>query len=103
MNSILSGAAGAAAHDPEKAAESYNAGMAAIEQGDLEGAIGHFQSSIELDPGSAASYQGLANAYYSAERYEEAISAYDKLLEIEPNEELKQWVDQLRASLSPAA
>jgi len=86
--------------DPEQALEAYNAGLAASEAGDLEGALTQFELSVKLDPNSAAAQQALGGSYYGFERYEEALHAYEKGLELEPNEELQSWVDQFRASLS---
>ncbi len=90
-----------AAHgDPTQA---YNAGMAAAEAGNVEEAITQFEVCVELNPQSVEGYQGLANAYYSAGRYPEALAAYDTLLSLQPNPEMQAWVEQLRASLSAAA
>jgi len=100
MSSLL---VGAGQKNPDQAMEAYNAGVACSEQGDLEEAIKHYEKAVRADGEHLAAHQGLANAYYSLERYQEASVAYDKVLALEPNDELKAWVEQVRASLSSAA
>jgi Flp pilus assembly protein TadD len=90
----------AAHNDPVQA---YNAGVAAMEQGNIEEAVTEFEVCVQLNPQSVEGYQGLANALYGAGRYPEALAAYDMLLSLQPNPELQSWVEQLRASLSAAA
>lgn len=89
--------------NPEAAQQAYNAGAAAGEQGNMDEAIAQYEKSVQFDPTMAAARQALANAYYGAGRYPEALSQYDALLQIQPNEELRTWVEEFRASLSAAA
>ena len=56
-----------------------------------------------LDEFQAPVQNALANAYYAAGRYQEALASFDAALKLEPNPELQSWVDQLRASVSAAA
>jgi flagellar motor switch protein FliG len=74
---------------PEEALNAYNAGVAASEGGRLEEAVQYFETSVQMDPSSSASLQGLANAYYALGRYQEAVATYDQLLQLEPNGELQ--------------
>lgn len=83
--------------------QAYNAGLAALEQGNVEEAIAQLEISVQLDPQSIEAYQAFSNALYSAGRYPEALVAYDALLALSPNPELQTWVEQLRASLAAAA
>ncbi len=99
MDAIL----GTGKPNPAEAAAAYNAAVAATEQGNTEEALRQFEMSVRLDPTSAAAYQGLANTYYGLGRYQEALHAFDGALALEPNEELRKWVEELRASLSAAA
>ena len=89
--------------DPAGAAEAYAAGMAAQEQGNAEEALRQFELSVMLDESQASAQNALANAYYAAGRYQEALASFDAALKLEPNPELQSWVDQLRASVSAAA
>lgn len=100
MSSIL---ARASEQNAQKAEEAYAAGVEADRQGDLEAAVASYEEAVQADSQTVAYVQALANAYYSSERYEEALAAFEKVLELQPNEELKAWVDQLRISLSAAA
>jgi tetratricopeptide (TPR) repeat protein len=48
-------------------------GMRAMNQKDMEGAVGRFTRAIELDPNFAEAYNQRAIAKFLAERYEESI------------------------------
>jgi flagellar motor switch protein FliG len=91
------------AADPAGAAEAYAAGLAAQEQGNAEEALRQFELSVMLDESQATAQSALANAYYAAGRYQEALASFDSALKLEPNPDLQAWVDQLRASVSAAA
>lgn len=97
INTIL---AESKATDPEAALNAYNAGVAAVEAGQIEEGIRQLESSLEQDPSLAVAQYALANAYYSAGRSQEAVATYDAYLQLEPNDELRQWVENLRASIS---
>jgi flagellar motor switch protein FliG len=86
--------------NPEAALAAYNNGAAAQEAGDLDEAIRQFEAAAQSDPQVAAYAQSLGNAYYAAGRYPEALAAFDAALALEPNEELRVWVESVRASLS---
>jgi len=97
LENIMDNSAG---QDPEKALEAYNAGVAAAEQGDTATALEQFKLSVQLDPTNLAARQNLANTYYGSGQFEDALREFEAVLQMEPNEELKTWVEQLRASLS---
>jgi flagellar motor switch protein FliG len=89
--------------DAAGAAEAYTAAMAAQEQGNAEEALRQFELSVMLNEYDPTSQNALANAYYTAGRYQEALASFDAALKLEPNPDLQTWVDQLRASVSAAA
>ncbi len=89
--------------DPQAAIDAYNAGAAASEAGNVDEAIRQYEISVKADVTMAAAHQALAGAYYSAGRYAEALREFDLTLGIEPNDDLKAWVDEFRASLSANA
>jgi flagellar motor switch protein FliG len=91
------------ASNPEGAAQAYSAGMAAQEAGNMDEAIRQYESAVQQDGTSLDALQALATAYYGQARYQEAVQIYDQLLALSPNDELRAWVDDLRASLSAAA
>ena len=94
---------GAGKVDPEAAIAAYNAAVAASEQGNNDEAIRHYESCVKLDPSLAAGHQGLAYAYYTAARYPEALKSFDAALSIEPNDELRAWVEEFRATVAANA
>lgn len=104
MSSGRSGFSGVAGPvDVDGALNAYNAGLAASETGQADEALQQFELSVQLNPGMAASQQALANAYYAMGRYPEALACFDTALQLEPNEELRAWVDEFRASVSANA
>jgi flagellar motor switch protein FliG len=66
-------------------------------------ALSQLEAAAQADPSSVEAVQNLANAYYTAGRYTEAISTYDQLLALQPNAELETWVNELRASIQASA
>jgi tetratricopeptide (TPR) repeat protein len=52
--------------------------------GDTQQAIGNYEHSVRLGP-NANAYANLAFAYFQAERYQDAIGAYEAALEREPS------------------
>ncbi len=97
LSSLL---ADTATRNPQQSQEALAAGTQAMEAGDTDTALQQFELAVQHDPTSLAAHQSLANTYYGLGRYQDALREYDVVLGIEPNEELKVWVDQLRASLS---
>lgn len=89
--------------DPEAAINAYNAAAAAAEAGNTDEAIRQYEACLKSDPSLAAGHQGLAYAYYGVGRYQEALTEFDAALGLEPNDELRAWVDEFRASLAANA
>ncbi|OVE77046.1 hypothetical protein BVX98_03765 [bacterium F11] len=100
MNSIL---AGSTQRKPEEAQEAYQAGLGAMEAGNLEEGIQYLEKCVQSDPEFSDGFQALGTGYYNAGRFEDAVKAFDQYLEKVPNAELQAWVDQVRANLSAAA
>ncbi|MEG4521460.1 tetratricopeptide repeat protein [Microcoleus sp. C2D2] len=55
-------------------------------QGKLEEAIAAYGQAIQLDPKSAAAYNGLGNALYNQGKLEEAIAAYGQAIQLDPKD-----------------
>src|SRR4030042_3086404 len=51
-------------------------------QKDYVRAAQYYEATTRLDPFSAAAYQGLGNSYYAMGRYNEALAAYEKSLNL---------------------
>jgi len=79
--------------DNEKAFEHYNAGMEASQAGKYEEAIEEFRKSLRYNDGIWQTYQYLGSCYYNQGMEEEAVQAYKKALELNPNNrELSEWL-----------
>jgi len=77
----------------EKAFEHYNAGMEASQAGRYEEAIREFKKSIEYNDRIWQTYQYLGSCYYNQAMEEEAVQAYKRALELNPdNRELSEWL-----------
>ena len=48
--------------------------------------VATLQAAIQKDPGNAANYAQLGNAYFDAEQWPSAIEAYERSLKINPND-----------------
>lgn len=63
----------------------YNQGMVRFDAGDYEGAIPDLQMAVKYDAANVDALYDLGNAYRLNENREEAIAAYEKLIELFPN------------------
>ncbi len=62
----------------------FNYGVGDLREGDRAAAKARFEQAIEMDPGLAAAYTGLASLNLEDENYEEALAMADRLLEADP-------------------
>jgi tetratricopeptide (TPR) repeat protein len=74
----------ALALDPDDAATQYNVGVTMVNAGDVEGGIVHIERAIELQPVYPLAYKNIGYAYARIEAYREAVAAFEKYLEQEP-------------------
>jgi len=73
--------------------EYYNAGVSYYEAGQYNEAAPYFEYCTQMNPANASVYQYLGGTYYALGMTAEAVGAYKKALEIDPNnEELKAWL-----------
>lgn len=98
-NAVEAGEAAAAQPNPEAAAASLQQGAQAMEAGRLDEAVQLFRKAIELDSTLWQSYQFLGTALYQMGRHSEALMYYEKLLEFNPDPQLKAWVDSFKAQV----
>jgi tetratricopeptide (TPR) repeat protein len=63
----------------------HQLGVTQQEGGDWDGAIGSFQSAIELNPQSFWSYHKLGEIFLQLEKWQKAVITYEKAIEINPN------------------
>lgn len=62
----------------------YNEGVEAQQEGDLEGAMEMFREAVEIDPGFAPAYTGIATVAIEQGAYEQAAAAAEKAVELDP-------------------
>jgi tetratricopeptide (TPR) repeat protein len=64
----------------------------ALEGGDPDMALLRYEEALGQDPKSAKAWTGKGTSLQQLERYEEALAAYDRALELDPDDELaKRW------------
>ena len=64
----------------------------ALEGGDAQMALKRYREAAEREPGNADAWTGQGVALQYLERYEEALPAYDRALEIDPrHEKARKW------------
>lgn len=73
----------------------------ALEGGDAEMALVRYGEAVERDRRNADAWMGKGVALQYLERYEEALEAYDRALELKPDhEKAKKWRETCRRHLS---
>lgn len=83
-----------------KIEEYYNYGVELFNEEKFEDAIPYFQYCIELDKNYWQAYQYLGNIYYSLGHHSDALSYYEKTIQLNPaDENLKKWVEEFKSSL----
>jgi flagellar motor switch protein FliG len=91
--------------DPVRAQETFQTGTVYYEQGQYPQAIEQFHYAIQAQPDFWQAYQYLGTAYYAQGMVNEAMGAYERMTEINPDPSLRAWVDQWKAQVgqSPRA
>ncbi len=69
---------------PSQARAEYDAGMAEMEQGHREWAVGHFRTAVLTDPDEPLMYEGLGYALLGKGKSDWAVAAYRTALDLEP-------------------
>jgi len=68
--------------------ELYDQAVDCVADGNLDDAIAKYQEAVALDPAFADAWEGLSMALADQERWDEAIVAATKVVELTPNEQL---------------
>jgi flagellar motor switch protein FliG len=87
------------AGDPVKAQEFLQMGAALYEQGNLAEAIQQFHFAIQAQNTFWQAYQYLGAAYAAQGMAPQAVGAYERMTELNPDPALKAWVVQWKASV----
>ncbi len=64
----------------------YQIGFAEMKLKNTDGAIKNFENSIKANPKFDGAYNDLGNVYYSLGKYQDAITNFEKVLELSKNE-----------------
>jgi len=81
--------------DNERAFEHYNKGIELYQAGDAEAAVKEFEESLKYNNAVWQTYQYIGTCYYGLGREEEAVQAYRRALELNPeNEDLRAWLQE---------
>ena len=72
---------GAGIADEEKAKESYNLGVTAMQDGDLMAAEIAFKAAIQFDANFADAYLNLGVIYYGQKEYDKALDMFENAVE----------------------
>lgn len=72
---------------PQIGKEYYTRGLEAYQNGDYETAVQELTRAAAYDTGNVDAYFNLANAYRKMEKNEEAITVYEKVIELFPSTE----------------
>ncbi|MEL0538818.1 tetratricopeptide repeat protein [Staphylococcus debuckii] len=67
--------------NPEAIENYINSGILLAEAGEVEKAEKFFQKALTINPNNGAIYYNLANVYYNAESYNDAIKLYQQALQ----------------------
>jgi hypothetical protein len=66
-------------------AEAMARGVRRLEEGDARGAVASFERAVELEPRNANAWAGLGRALAAAGRPQEARTAYEQVLDLDPD------------------
>lgn len=88
-----------AAPKPEELLET---GAQAHDAGKFDEAVQALRQAIEANPGLWQAYQYMGSALYQMNRASEALIYFDKLVELNPDPEIRAWVDSFKAQVGAA-
>jgi flagellar motor switch protein FliG len=91
------------ASDPAKAQEYFQAGSSFYEQGNYAEAIQNFHDAIQSQSDLWQAYQYMGTCYAAQGMLNEALGAYERMIELNPDESLKVWVEQWKVQMGVAA
>ncbi len=92
-------AAAAPAADPAQAQAYLDAGVAAHDGGQMAECVQYLEYALSQDPGLWQAHQYLGSALYQLGRTAEALAHYEKLLEINPDPQIREWVESFKAQV----
>ena len=103
-----SGAAGGApaaapapapAAQPQQAQSYFTAGVSYFNAGQIEPSVQYFEYALSLDANLWQAHQYLGNVFYQLGRAAEALQHFEKLMTFNPDPQIRQWVESLKAQV----
>jgi tetratricopeptide (TPR) repeat protein len=85
------------------AADSFFKGVAAYDAGNIDDAERWFKLATEADPGYVKAWRWLGRVYYETGRYAEAAAAYEKAVELDPNDSTSRYFLRLAKKAAESA
>ncbi|MBI4376896.1 MAG: tetratricopeptide repeat protein [Elusimicrobia bacterium] len=89
--------AAAPAGDPAQAQAYFDAGVSYHSAGQMEQSLRYFQAALSLNPALWQAHQYLGNVLQQLGRTSEALAHYEKLLQFNPDPQIRQWVESFKA------
>jgi tetratricopeptide (TPR) repeat protein len=89
----------APAQDPAQAQSYFATGVSYFDAGQIEPSLEYFQYALNLDSNLWQVHQYLGNAFYQLGRNAEALQHFEKLLTFNPDPQIAQWVESLKAQV----
>lgn len=91
--------AAAPAADPAQAQSYLDAAVSYYDAGQVEQSIQYFEYALTLDASLWKAHQYLGGALYSLGRTSEALAHYEQLLVINPDPQLREWVESFKTQV----
>jgi hypothetical protein len=76
-----------------------DAGVSCYEEGRYEDALAYLEHAVSSAPDSWRAEQYLGLTLYALDRDDEAMVHFDRLLDLNPSLEMREWVEQLRSAV----
>ncbi|MBI5884031.1 MAG: tetratricopeptide repeat protein [Elusimicrobia bacterium] len=92
-------AAPAPAADPVQAQNYFQAGVSYHDAGQLEAAVQYLEYALTMDASLWQAHQYLGGIFYQLGRTAEALTHYERLLELNPDPQIQQWVESFKSQV----
>lgn len=89
-------AAPAPAVDPAQAQQYFDAGVQYYNAGQAEASVQYFEAALQLNPSLWEAHQYVGGILYQQGRAAEAMAHYERMVAINPDPQLKQWLESLK-------
>lgn len=87
----------APAGDPAQAQQYYDAAVSYYNQGQADASVQYFETALQMNPSLWEAHQYLGGILYQAGRTSEAMAHYEQMVAINPDPQLRQWLEGLKA------